>query len=75
MAENPVVDLIALDEALHELARLNERQSRVVELRFFGGLGEDEVAEALGVAPVTVKRDWRIARAFLLSHLEGSFPK
>lgn len=56
---------IALDEALSRLALVNERQSRVVECRFFAGLGIEETAEALGVSPATVKRDWTLARAWL----------
>ena len=63
------VDFVALDEALDKLAQLDPRQSRIVELRFFGGLTEDEIAEVLGVSAITVKRDWRIARAFLHRHL------
>ena len=59
------VDFVALDEALDKLAQLDPRQSRIVELRFFGGLTENEIAEVLGVSAITVKRDWRIARAFL----------
>jgi RNA polymerase sigma factor (TIGR02999 family) len=59
------VDFVALDEALDKLAEIDPRQSRIVELRFFGGLTEDEIAEVLGVSAITVKRDWRIARAFL----------
>lgn len=59
------VDLLALDEALGELARLNERQARVVELRFFGGLTLEEVAALLGHARSVVAEDWRMARAFL----------
>ena len=59
------VDFVALDEALDKLAQLDPRQSRIVELRFFGGLTEDEIAEVLGVSAITVKRDWRTARAFL----------
>lgn len=74
IVDRPHVDLLALNEALEELARVDPRQSRVVELRFFGGLGEDEVAEVLRVSPVTVKRDWRIAKAFLHSRLEGGLP-
>jgi RNA polymerase sigma factor (TIGR02999 family) len=65
------LDLVALDEALEKLAQLNPRQSRMVELRFFGGLTEDEVAEVLGVSAITVKRDWRMAKAFLQHHLGG----
>jgi RNA polymerase sigma factor (TIGR02999 family) len=59
------VDFVALDEALDKLAQLDPRQSRIVELRFFGGLTEDEIAEVLDVSAITVKRDWRIARAVL----------
>jgi len=62
-------DLLALDEALERLAVLNERQSRVVELRYFGGLNEDEVAEALKVSPRTVRSDWSLARAWLYREL------
>jgi RNA polymerase sigma factor (TIGR02999 family) len=66
------VDLLALDHALTELTRLDERQARVVELRFFGGLSVDESAEVLGVSPRTVDGDWRVARAWLKLKLEGS---
>jgi RNA polymerase sigma factor (TIGR02999 family) len=62
-------DLLALDEAMKRLEVLNERQSRVVELRYFGGLNEDEVAEALKVSPRTVRSDWRLARAWLYREL------
>jgi RNA polymerase sigma factor (TIGR02999 family) len=58
-------DLLALDEALHRLAVLDERKSKVVELRYFGGLEVDEVAEVLKIAPITVMRDWKFARAWL----------
>jgi RNA polymerase sigma factor (TIGR02999 family) len=58
-------ELIALDEALARLEALDERLARNVEMRFFGGLSVEETAEALGVSPRTVKRDWRKARAFL----------
>ena len=63
------LDLVALDDALTDLAQLDERQCRVVEMRFFGGLEVEEVAEALGVSPTTVKRDWSIARAWLRREL------
>ena len=63
-------EMIALDEALSRLAALDARAARVVELRFFGGLQEDEVAEALSVSTITVKRDWKAARAWLSSHLQ-----
>lgn len=59
------LDILALDQALTRLAELDERQGRVVELRFFGGLSVEEAAAVLGVSPNTVKRDWRHARAWL----------
>lgn len=58
-------DLVALDECLKELAKLSERQAQVVELKFFGGLTEDEIAEVLKISVATVKRDWQAARAWL----------
>lgn len=61
--------LVALDDALTDLARLDERQSKVVELRFFGGLSENEIAEVLHVSPRTVSGDWQMARAWLLREL------
>jgi len=63
--ERDADELLALDEALAELAREQPRQARVVELRFFGGLGLDETAGELGVSRATVKQDWRFARAWL----------
>jgi RNA polymerase sigma factor (TIGR02999 family) len=62
-------ELLALDEALDRLAALNPRQSRVVELRYFGGLTEEEVAEVLKVSPRTVRSDWSLARAWLYREL------
>jgi RNA polymerase sigma factor (TIGR02999 family) len=62
---DPRLDLVALDEALTALAAIAPRPARVVELRFFGGLSVDETAELLDVAPVTVKRHWAFARAWL----------
>jgi RNA polymerase sigma factor (TIGR02999 family) len=62
-------DLLALDEALERLAALSPRQSRVVELRYFGGLTEEEVAELLSVSPRTVRNDWALARAWLYREL------
>ena len=59
------VDLIALDEALLELERLDARQSQIVELRFFGGLTNEEIGEALDISPRTIKREWRLAKAWL----------
>jgi RNA polymerase sigma-70 factor (ECF subfamily) len=64
------VDLIALDEALKALAKLNARQSQIVELRYFGGLSEEETAEALGISTRTVRRDWSIARAWLFRRIK-----
>ena len=61
--------LIALDEALTDLAKLHPRQSEVIELRFFGGLGVEETAQLLKVSPETVMRDWRIAKAWLHGEL------
>lgn len=72
MAKTRGVELLALDEALDALARLDCRKSRVVELRYFGGLNIDEVAEVLEVSVDTVKRDWRMARAWLLAELTGA---
>lgn len=63
------VDLIALDEALNELAKFDERQARVVELRYFSGLSIDETAEVLGISNVTVRRDWNMAKAWLYQEI------
>jgi RNA polymerase sigma factor (TIGR02999 family) len=62
-------DLLALDEALTELARVDERKAQVVEMRFFGGLTEKEAAVALDVSPETARRDWRLAKSWLLRRL------
>lgn len=64
-----LVEMVALDCALQKLAELNPRQSRVVELRYFGGLTTEEVANALKVSPETIKRDWRLAKVWLLREL------
>ena len=64
-------DLIALDDALNRLAAIDPRKSKVVELRFFGGLSVKETAEALKVSPETVMRDWKLAKAWLLGELSG----
>jgi RNA polymerase sigma factor (TIGR02999 family) len=63
------IDLIALDEALEALAAADERRSRVVELRFFGGLSVEETAAVLEISPDTVMRDWKVARAWLYQQL------
>ena len=68
------LDLIALDVALDELAALDEQQSRIVEMRFFGGLSIEETAEVLGVAPATVKRDWNTAKAWLYHRMQKRSP-
>jgi RNA polymerase sigma factor (TIGR02999 family) len=65
MTEEQSEELVSLDEALERLAQVDERQSRVVELRFFGGLTVDETAKVLSISPKTVKRDWTMARAWL----------
>jgi len=65
-------DLVALDEALKALAAIDPRRSRVVELRFFGGLGVKETAEVLKVSAETVMHDWKLAKAWLLRELGGS---
>jgi RNA polymerase sigma factor (TIGR02999 family) len=64
-------DLVALEEALARLQAINERQARVVECRFYGGMNVEETAEALGVSPATVKREWAIARAWLNRELQS----
>jgi RNA polymerase sigma-70 factor, ECF subfamily len=64
-------DVLALDDALVSLAKLDARKARVVELRYFGGLSVDETAEALGISGETVARDWRMAKAWLLRELKG----
>ena len=63
-------DLVALDTALDKLGRVDARQSQLVELRFFAGLTVEEIAAVLGVAPITVKRDWAHARAWLFRELQ-----
>lgn len=64
-------EVIALDEALQSLARFDDRKSRVVELRFFGGLNAEETAEVLGISSRTVHREWDLARAWLFRELRG----
>jgi RNA polymerase sigma factor (TIGR02999 family) len=63
-------ELLALDEALHDLGRLSPRQARMIEYRYFGGLDVAETAELLGVSVATVARDWRAARAWLAAELD-----
>jgi RNA polymerase sigma factor (TIGR02999 family) len=70
----PDEDVLAIDEALHDLEAVDARVSKVVELRFFGGLREDEAADALGVSVSTLKRDWAFARAWLYDRLTRGGP-
>ena len=63
--------MLALDEALETLSKVDGRKGRVVELRYFGGLSVEETAEVIGVSPETVKRDWRMAKAWLFAELSG----
>jgi RNA polymerase sigma factor (sigma-70 family) len=65
------VDVLALDEVLSRLAAFDPEQAQIVELRYFGGLTVEETAEAVGVSPATVKRQWAMARAWLKQALEG----
>jgi len=65
-------DLVAVDDALNRLAKVDERKSQVVELRFFGGLSVEETAEVLEVSPQTVARDWKLAKAWLKRELSGN---
>ena len=72
LAAQPELDVLALNQALEKLARLDPQQGRIVELRFFGGLTEEEIADILGVAPITVKREWAAAKAWLKQELSTS---
>ncbi len=67
----PSADLVLLDDALHGLAQIDKRKSEVVELRFFGGLSVKEAASVLGVSDETVKRDWRLAKLWLLREMDA----
>jgi len=69
LSAEPGRDLVALDDALEALAKIDERKSQVIEMRFFGGLSVKETAEALHVSPETVMRDWKLAKAWLLRQL------
>lgn len=68
---NPDKNLLALDEALNELEKIDFQQSRIIELRYFGGLTVEETAEVLQISPRTVAREWAMARAWLLKYLKG----
>ncbi len=65
------IDLVALDEALTRLAEFDERQARIVELRYFSGLSIEETAEVLHISPATVKSDWNVAKAWLRHEITG----
>jgi len=74
LAREPVVDLVELDDALQRLAGIRPNSTRVVELRYFGGMTTDEIATALDVSTRTVEREWRYARAWLHGELFGDDP-
>jgi RNA polymerase sigma-70 factor (ECF subfamily) len=67
-------DVVAIDEALERLEKIDPRQSRLIELRFFAGLSVEEAAEVMGVSPITIKREWRSAKAWLLRELSTVTP-
>ena len=71
-AREPGVDVLALDDALVSLSKIDACKGRVVELRYFGCLSVEETAEALGISPETAKRDWKMAKAWLLRELTGN---
>jgi RNA polymerase sigma factor (TIGR02999 family) len=69
-AETQADELVAVDDSLNQLAKIDPRQARVVELRFFAGLNVDEAADVLGVSPKTIKREWSVAKAWLYADLK-----
>ena len=69
--EGRSIDVLALDQALDRLAVIDERQARIVELRFFGGLSVEETGEVVGLSPATIKREWSMAKAWLHSELKS----
>ena len=71
VASHSNVDLVAIDDALTALAAMDERKSRIVELRFFGGLSVRETAEVLKISPETVNRDWKLAKSWLRVEMSG----
>ena len=74
VTNEPREDFVVLDDALQALATFDERKSRVIELRFFGGLSVEETASVLSVSPETVMRDWRLAKAWLQREMRGATP-
>ena len=71
VASSEASDLVAIDDAMDALSKIDPRKARVVEMRFFGGLSVDEMAHVLQISPQSVKRDWKLARAWLLKELRG----
>ncbi len=71
IGDGPDVDMVAVDQALNQLEELDPQQARIVELRFFAGLTVEETAQALGISTATVKRDWALARAWMIVELTG----
>ena len=71
LSNEPNLDFLAIDEALKELAKFDEQQSKIVELRFFGGLTIEETAHVVGISPATVKREWAMAKAWLHRKLKS----
>lgn len=74
IADEPARDVVELDDALRELAKRDPRKAQIVELRFFGGLNLEEIAEVIGVAPITVSREWAKARAWLHREVMRELP-
>lgn len=75
VAEDRLGDVIVIDEMLERLTRIDPRQSQLIELRFFAGMNVDEAAEAMGVSPTTIKREWRLAKAWLHRELASAKPE
>jgi RNA polymerase sigma factor (TIGR02999 family) len=71
LSEEQASEVMALDDALEALARIDPRKSKIVELRYFGGLSVEETAEVLGVSPNTIMRDWAMAKAWLYNEIKG----
>jgi RNA polymerase sigma factor (TIGR02999 family) len=74
LTDERAAELVALDDALTSLAAVDPRKSRIIELRFFGGLNIEETAEVIGLSPTTVQREWRAARAWLYRFIDGKDP-
>jgi RNA polymerase sigma-70 factor (ECF subfamily) len=74
LTEERAAELVALDDALTSLAAVDPRKSKIIELRFFGGMNIDETAEVVGLSPTTVQREWRAAKAWLHRFIEGKDP-